>query len=393
MASNYPGVQKFSASLTLMTDGDSPGAQLFRVPNERLLDNDVYLRARLDSAFLKQAAALRARTVTFADSSLFMSAVVVSPEENAVGPVLAIKAGEAFAVYDHDATEAYPGGAIPTITSPIVGAEVASNRRIGIVGATSPYCAYKDPGGVWTAGGTGIGGTPSGFAYSAAYGFFAGRTGSANVFRSPNIATAWTGAATGLAGVLRVAVIGGGPFAGRVVALSTAATPVFSRSTDNGASFTLQPLTVPFAAEADNSGTMAGCPAVTRESLNQYVYHVGRFNSGARLRLARSRDGESWETGPTIDAPPGSVFEGTPNILVCKTSGLMIVVAPAERLDADNHDVKLIYASRDFAQWIGAAVHPGTLGSNAYAVAGGRLFHTTGTGLSASDGFNFEVFE
>jgi hypothetical protein len=392
MPSNYVGVDAFSTNLDLMTDADPPRAQLFRTPNERLLDNDTYLRARLDSAFLKQATALRAKTVTFTDTSAILAAVTVSYEEDDPGPVLAIKAGQAFAIYDHDSTEAYPGGAIPTLTSPIGAAEVATTRRIGIVGATSPFCAYLDPGGVWTAGGVGIGGTPATLAYSPTYGFFAGRSGSANVFRSPDIATAWTGAATGLAGVLRVAVIGGGSGAGRVVALSTAATPIFSRSTDNGASFALQAGTVASAGTADNSGTLAGCPMVARRGMNRFVYHVGRYDAGARLRLARSADGETWQAGPTIEAPPGRIFEGTPLIFACKTTGLLVVVAPAESLDAAGHDVKLVYASSDFTSWVGANVYPGVLGTTAFAVAGGRVLYTTGAGLSVSDGFSFKVF-
>lgn len=391
MPSNYVGVDAFSTNLDLMVDADSPRAQLFRTPNERLLDNDTYLRARLDSAFLKQATALRAKTVTFTDTSGVMAAVTVSYEEDDPGPVLAVKAGQAFALYDHDSTEAYPGGAIPTLTT-ISGAEVSSARRIGIVGATSPYCAYLDPGGVWTAGGTGIGGTPNGVAYSPAYGFFSGRSGSANVFRSPDIATAWTGAATGLAGILRVAVIGGGAGAGRVVALGTEALPTFSRSTNDGASFTLQAGTVPSAAQADSSGTLAGCPMVSRRGMNRFVYHVGRYDSGARLRLARSADGETWQAGPTIEAPPGRIFEGTPVIFACKTTGLLVVVAAAESLDAAGHDVRLVYASSDFASWVGANVYPGIFGTTAFAVAGGRVLYTSGAGLSVSDGFSFKVF-
>jgi hypothetical protein len=46
MGSNYVGVNSFSPNLTLQTDGDSPSAAIFRLPNERLLDNDVHLLGR-----------------------------------------------------------------------------------------------------------------------------------------------------------------------------------------------------------------------------------------------------------------------------------------------------------------------------------------------------------
>jgi hypothetical protein len=47
MGSNYVGVDLFSPNLTLVTDGDSPSAVIFRIPDERLLDNDVHVRNRV----------------------------------------------------------------------------------------------------------------------------------------------------------------------------------------------------------------------------------------------------------------------------------------------------------------------------------------------------------
>lgn len=47
MTTPYNGVDIFSSMIELMQDSDSPRAQLFRVPNERLLDNDIHLRNRV----------------------------------------------------------------------------------------------------------------------------------------------------------------------------------------------------------------------------------------------------------------------------------------------------------------------------------------------------------
>jgi hypothetical protein len=47
MGSNYDGADSFSESLTLCTDDDVPSAVVFRLPNERLLDNDIHLRNRV----------------------------------------------------------------------------------------------------------------------------------------------------------------------------------------------------------------------------------------------------------------------------------------------------------------------------------------------------------
>jgi hypothetical protein len=54
MGSNYVGVDSFSANLTLQTDGDQPSAAIFRLPNERLLDNDVHLRNRVGALELNE---------------------------------------------------------------------------------------------------------------------------------------------------------------------------------------------------------------------------------------------------------------------------------------------------------------------------------------------------
>lgn len=69
MGSNYSGVDSFSASLTLMTDDDAPQAAVFRVPAERMLDNDVHLEARA-TALERGLASERGRYVEVFDDFL-----------------------------------------------------------------------------------------------------------------------------------------------------------------------------------------------------------------------------------------------------------------------------------------------------------------------------------
>lgn len=74
MGSNYVGVDSFSPNLTLQTDSDSPSAAVFRLPNERLLDNDVHLLGRSTTletraSYLESASSVAALTATTASTS------------------------------------------------------------------------------------------------------------------------------------------------------------------------------------------------------------------------------------------------------------------------------------------------------------------------------------
>jgi hypothetical protein len=216
MPSNYtgdPGV--FSDELELLDDGDPSAAQLWRGPEERLLDNTCYLRSRINGTQSRQAVALRLTDATMTDVAASMAASCTFGVENCIGPVVAAKAAQGVAVFDSNTTAAHPGGAVPNLTS-VVAAAVNPAGRIVLVGATTPFCAFKVPGGSWTAGGAEIGGTPFGVIYSPAYGgFFSWRA--LNFYRSTD-ATAWTAtdvSGTGLTGALSsAAVVGAGTGAG-----------------------------------------------------------------------------------------------------------------------------------------------------------------------------------
>lgn len=82
MGSNYVGVDSFSANLTLQTDDDSPSAAIFRLPNERLLDNDVHVRNRA-AALETRATALEALVVPASDTVAGLIEVAVQSEQEA----------------------------------------------------------------------------------------------------------------------------------------------------------------------------------------------------------------------------------------------------------------------------------------------------------------------
>jgi hypothetical protein len=385
MASDYTGdPDEFYETIALMTGSDPRTVQSIRPILERLLDNNAFLRLQQESVALRQAATFRTTDAVFADTTTnAFAATCLFAVENCAGPVLAIKTTESKAVYDSPFTEAYAGGAIPSLTS-TASAAVSAAGRIVVVGATSPFCAFKIPGGSWTGGGSQIGGTARAVVYSPAYnGFLALNAANANIYRSTD-ATSWASVASGLAGIVQsLAVVGAGGGIGTIVALGSAATPTVRISTNNGASYSAGGA-LPYAASAQEAGSVAGCPVVTRGGLNGYVYHAARCNSGTEIRLARSGDGVSWEAGPILTAPTFLTFAGEPTLRICQSTGLMLLHVPAT-LTSDAFSIDLLYCSLDYSRW-STPSQQDSKGGLFYAAAGGRvLISPDSAALYASD--------
>lgn len=387
MASDHTGdPSTFYDLISMLTGGDGASSTQLRAIFEKLHNNTAFLREEVDGLGLRQVLSLRKKTAVLADTSGTCAASALAGVEGVQGPTVFIKGQQSLLVYDNDNTEDF--GAVPDIGA-TRDAAVDPDGLIVTVGSSTPWNAFRAPGGSWTGGGSEMGGPPNHVIYDPGYGgFMAPRT--TNVWRSTD-AVSWASTATGLAGVQRVAAVGAGAGNGRIVALSTATAPVFAVSTDHGASFSASGGTVPHAADADNSGVIAGCPLVSRISLNEYVYHVARYDSGARLRLARSQDGVNWEAGPTIEAEAGYVFSGTPVLLICQSTGLMVINAPVSH-SAESRSDRMLYTSRNFTQWKGVASHDGTAAALAYAVARGRVLFSNSADLTASDGVGFKGF-
>jgi hypothetical protein len=386
MASDHTADPSTFYSVVSMLDGsDVMSATQLRTIYERLHDNTAHLKARVDGALSRQAAALSLTDASFTDVTAGLVAATPFGEENSPGPVVAIKVGEAVAVFDQNTTATHPGGAITNLTS-VVAAAVNPAGRIVIVGATTPYCAFKVPGGAWTGGGAEIGGTPATVLYSPAYGgFIAGR--STNIYRSTD-ATAWTAIAALTASfVSSLAVIGAGAGSGVVVALQGSTTPTIRVSTDNGLTWGFTGSGIPERLNADEAGNVAGCPMVSRYGLNEYVYHVSRNDSGARLRTCRSADGTAWEATATIEAPLGHTFTGGPSLRLCQSTGLAAIVVPATRT-TDAATLTLVYTSVDWVHWDTPAVFP-QVANTGWAVAGGKLLMSGSAALRASVGVSF----
>jgi hypothetical protein len=333
---------------------------------------------------------------TVDDGSDFMAAAQLLGKPYEL--ITLVKAGtnDVFAVAPDEPRSFPAGGDVPSITASVQ--EAANNgTRLVVIGTGGNLNAYSDnQGGSWTAGAAGVGGAVQYLVWSPANAlagggskFFSGGSGTGSVYKTPTPSTVWTSIGSAFPDVKGLAVLGGATANnGYVVALgASGGKPRFSVLTDggNGADFTgtQQP---PNAALADEAGSIAGAASVS--GIGDYVYHVMRTDSGARLRLARTSDGTTWSAGPTptIEKPSGVTFTGQPRLLIDQNMGLMVIAVP---VDAAGGTIAL-YVSRDFETWVGPAiVNAG--GVSALAVAGGRVMYTQAAFFMISAGLGAGV--
>lgn len=379
MASNYNGVAQFLASLSLMTDSDSPSAQTFRLPLERLLDNTVSLKTQTDT--LDRTVRLRlALTMSKVRSGDANNPGLAAISFNKSSSVLLAKAGTTnVKVYSDNGDQ--DRGALGSITSLVSG--VARNgSRIVVVGGGGVRNEFSTTyGTTWTAGGD-IGATATNVVFEPVNARFICSKAAGNTISHSTDATAWTSVATSLAtdALGGVAVLAGG--VAIACGADTLSGPRFSRSTNGGTSWADASGTVLDSATYDDTGWICGRKDESG-TVSPFVWHVGRRNSGTTLRVSRSADGNTWETLADIDASglsSGNLFNTRPRLHICENTGLMVIAAPILGLA-----VCALYASLDGVTW-SSPVTGAAGGSHMYSVAGGRLFMGIATETYASIG-------
>ncbi len=386
MSSNYTGnAANATDTLTLMTGGDRPTAQVFRVPLERLLDNDVAATARVtraeDAALARSLLRLHELDITVDDTAESLAAVSTGFQGDPTKATLVVKVDSTGVVLAHDDAVVDQGGVIASVTSLVADAASNSVRHvaIGVGGQRNAYT--DDDGGSWSAGGNGVAGAVQFIVYDGVSDkFVCGGSGTGSLYWSPDASTAWTSAASQFAAPLGIAVLGLGSSSGDFVCLgNSGAAPRFSVSTDGAVSFSTAGTTPPAnAADADEPGDLKGCQSVLRDDLGSSVYHIMRCNSGARIRTNMSADGLTWTAGTVITAPTGAAFASRPRLLIDQTHGLFAIIAPLD------NGTTAIYTSRDFVTWTGPAAVK-SLATAAWGLAGGRLFCTRDGAIYASD--------
>lgn len=393
MPSNHTGdPTDFNLTRSFPTDGDPKKITPIRSALDELLNNDAAISARRSDALVADAAlrfiSLGAAGITVDDTSDFMAAT--QERNNVHHPVVLFKAGtnDVWRVFSGDWRIFEAGGDVPSITSAIRDA-ASSGARLVVIGTGGNLNAYTDDNGAaFTAGAAGIGGAVQYLVYmppnSLAGGgdaFLCAGSGTGSVYSSPDAATVWDSLASGFAAVQGLAVLGGDTAnKGYCVALgNSGSAPRMSLLTDgaNGADFSGS-IAPPNAATADEPGSIAGCPNVTGNG--DYVYHVMRCDSGARLRTNRSDDGFTWTAVGSIEPPSGITFTATPRLMICQNTGLMVIAVECDMLSKT-----AVYASLDFERWVGPIMCTGQV--SAFCVAGGRVFYGNQAELIATPGF------
>lgn len=153
--------------------------------------------------------------------------------------------------------------------------------------------------------------------------------------------------------------------------------PAFRRSSDGGATWATGSQ-FPAGVYTD-IGCLVGDGGVQ-------AFWAGILVGGAGLEARVTADGVAWLTTATLVPPAGTTFavSGNPRILICPDTGLAVIVAPLAS------GFLALYASMNpgaaFSDWVGPQIVGPAFSTNAFAIAGGRLFATRNDMIFASDG-------
>lgn len=317
MPSNYTGnPATFSSQLSLLTDGDPSAAALWRVPEERLLDNDVYLKAQLEltSRALRRSAT-KPRLVSGMTLAAASNAAVVSRGRQ--HPAIVCNAGDSPWYVRDDATSESGGAAIPSITGSILGINGAydpASDRVVVVGSGGNRVAYSDDGGqTWTAGAN-LGGTGLGCIWNPTFSRFIAMVTNAMLY-SADASAAWTSVSTSTNG-RGIAMLPNGT----MYILTSSNDGTTRMSTDGGTTWVAGP-TAPNAGDLLDRGGVAGAGL-------DYVFHAGvRFSGDGKVQISRIRPGESsWAVVGEIPELGGSAYDDACAIRQCPDTGLLAVL-------------------------------------------------------------------
>lgn len=380
----------FYDAITMLTDADVQDATALRTMLEALHDNTAYLKSTDEdtttAAKLRDVLRLYPLRLAVALADAQIGATLLD-NTDPLGPVVVgVDNGTGGVIESHDSPGTERLGSLVSITSAVRGA-ATSGTRIAMIGTGGNRVEYSDDAGATWNAATNPGATTDHIVYvptnalsNAGDMWLVGGSTNGNVYRSSALA-AWSSAASGFAAVLGMAVLGGTTTnGGYIVALGASGVePRFSLATDgDGTSFvgTQQP---PYAALADEPGSIAGAPLV--DTVGEAVYHVSRCNGGGKLRTSYASNGFTWTAGAVIFAPAGKTFSGTARIMICQSTGLFVLACAVT--GGAGATPTALYASRDFVTWEGPVL-AGNTGPGSFAVAGGRVFQVNVTDLHSS---------
>lgn len=379
MTSPQVGVADYQSTIQMMTDGDSPSAQLFRGPLTALLNNDVAQNALIAANDFKRfrTAVLHVRQLQAGTTSENALAAVATRQSDGV---LVLKSG-ALNLFQFSEAGVPPAGAsgLPSITSNVTDAVIGGSGRIVAIGTGGNRCAFTNGAGLgtWFAGGD-MGATPFRLIWNATYSRFqACRSGSATAQHSTD-ATAWTGVSASVDdGSGGIAVLANGDSFVCGLDAAAGAGPRFSRSQNGGTSWA-DAATVPNPTTYANAGCVVG-----HRQGGPSLWHSGL--AGGNLLVCSSQNGTAWSLIATIAPLVGATFSGNTRILHDDATGLLVVAS------VFNSSFTALYASRDAGvTWTPPLVVEFT-NLAGLALAGGRLFMSNGANILASDGIGWSL--
>lgn len=388
MSSNYTGSATFLATLSLMTDGDSPSAQLFRLPNQALLDNCVYLKAQLEANVARIDADVLATAKRNGVIPRFLVATGGSADDAAFAPLTSIGMGLVFTFASDPAQldDSYFAtvGAKPTGLIEMHGAARASSGthsgRIVVVGQVASgikYAAFTDDqSATWTQsfdfGSGGPDGAPLSVIYEPVHGAWLALHTAAIQHSSDG--QTWTRVATSGAGTLNASRLVA--FSnGNIVTDTDTGTRSMVFSSNGGTSWNTA--TTPANLTTANYGVLAGNGGAN-------IYHAALLTSGHYQISSTTGAANAWTVLATIAPPSGMTFDDAsngPGLAVDPDSGWIFLLGTNETTS-----VGYLYASPDGVSWTAPVVLQNPAPRNLFAYRG-RAVHVDSTGkLFASDG-------
>lgn len=365
MASNYTGDPSGAVlTLALPEDSDRPSAALFRVPYERLLDNDADADARATVLEFPPLIRMRALTVTGGTAITDSAESIGATRRSNSDYVVAAKTAQAMCLSDWGSTHVI--GVPASITSLVTDA-ANDGSRILVIGTGGNRCSYSDDdGATWSAGGN-ISATPTRLIWNENESVFMATVGTSVKFSADG--TSWTAATTSP----------GSEAAGGIACLSNGdAFTVISgisikKSTDGGANWATTGSLPPGSSDTDGTSLAGNGGAL--------IYAAVRNAAGSLITVSSSSGG-LWTSLTTFAPPAGLTFTDRPRIMMCQNTGRLVVVAPA------GTGCYAVYGSFDGEMWSDPLLTwcPNASSVDAFALAGGRLISTTDTFIFSSDG-------
>lgn len=254
--------------------------------------------------------------------------------------------------------------------------------RIVVVHVNGNHNMFTDDFGTTWSTGAAISFAPYRIIWNEALGLFIAASSTTTVARSSNVPSLWTNATHSLSsGGSGLACFANGRTA--ICGLDSGVERI--SISDNAISWSDS---AGFPAHGGPGWIGAGCICGTN---GPKIWHAGFIgNPGSALRISESTDGITWTIIAHLSIaennipPPAVQPSSNPRLMRCPNTGLMVVLG----LSTSN-GVFAIASRDDGVNWGDPAFFRTATGLEQFALANGKLFHTSGDIISMSDGIGW----